>query len=855
VALAGTEPTAVGVVADALADALGDDNRAAGVRTDAAAALAAVADDDPAAVTGHAPVVVDALEDDAAAVRGHATHALAAVAEDDPTAAAPGTGALADRLSASDAAVRAAAANALTTVADADPNAVATVATTAAGHLADRQPAVRRGVAQALASVAETDPEAVVPVVAECADALGDADEAVRVGVADAIAAVADAAPHSVASAVDAAVDDLDDVDAVRQPLAAAVAAVAVADPDAVAPHVDEVATHLTDDADAVREPLADAVAAVARDGAEDGDVDALTDSLEGEDAWVRGYAARALVKAADDATTDSLPPALGQLVDRLDDDADAARCAAAMDVANVANEDPKGVVPAVDAVVAALDDTEVGVRAGAARALAAVAGADARAVTDANAVPRLVDRLNDDDAVRDPVLDALSTVAPDPDADVRPVVGLLLARLGHDAPEERRRAARALTRVEFAPEGDASVADALLDAVADDATRVTATRTLATLATADDAAASLVVDRVTDADPVAAVALAGIAAFDPLAANAPALTDAAVDTDPVVRRGATRALAAIASAREDVTPATGVLVDYADAADAADADVRARAAHELGRHALARPDDARPVVGDVTALFDADDELVRGHAAVAAVSVAVDDPRAVAASDPALSRDAADDLEWLADAVAFLRGIAGGDVDPTGPAKALAGRLDDDREFVRAVGALAAGTLEGTRPTRLADALADDALVVRAAVARALAAVAARDPASVEPVVDRLAGVLSDDPAVAAPAARALAAVARSDPNAADTAGAIGDALVDPDPRVQAAAARALGHAAPNAHTTRLRVCRVDGTDRVRQAAVDALEGLADDSPDHDADGDSWLARLSPKRVFGGTQ
>jgi hypothetical protein len=252
-------------------------------------------------------------------------------------------------------------------------------------------------------------------------------------------------------------------------------------------------------------------------------------------------------------------------------------------------------------------------------------------------------------------------------------------------------------------------------------------------------------------------------------------------------------------------------------------------------------------------ALFDADDERVRGHAALAAASVAVDDPRGIAASDPALSTRGADAPEWLADAVAFLRGTAGGDVDPTGPAKALAGRLDDDRGDVRAISALAAGTLEGTRPTRLADALADDSLVVRAAAARALADVAARDPATVEPVVDRLERALSDGPAVAEPAARALAAVARHDRDAVDAADALGDALADPDPRVQAAAARALGHAAPNAHTTRLRVLRVDGTDRARQAAVDALEGLGDDATDSDADRDSWLARLSPKRVFGG--
>jgi hypothetical protein len=859
--VAAGDPDAVAAVAPAVADAI-----AAGppvVRRDLTAALATVAPTHPDAVTPHAPLLEAALGDDDRAVSGHATTALAAVADVAPGRVAESTDALVTHLSAQDPAVRVDAARALAAVAATDHAGVGDAPASLAARLADEDEAVRRAAANALAVLAAGDGDAIAPFAVDLAAALDDPDDAVRDAVADALAAVAETEPTAVADSVDALVDGLDDAPPVREPLADAIVAVAEHDPDVVAEHVDALAAHLT--VSGIRKPLADAVTAVARDAPVDVDVDALAAALDAEDAWEAGYAARSLVDAAG-AATRTLPPALALVVDRLDDDAAAVRTAAAADLVALADDTPHDLVPAVPALVDALDDETAAVREGVACALAAVAAVAPDAIRRTDSVGPLVDALADTTATSDAVGTALDAVAAANDVDaprgVRPFVAFLLDRVDDASPVERRRAALSLSHVSLSDAELAVATRALTAAVSDDVVRAPAARTLASLAVADHAPLDRLLGRVADDDPRAALAVAAMASFEPLVADPSALTDATVSTDPVVRRRATRALAAVARDREDATTATGVLLDYADAANP---DVRSRAARELGRHGLARPDDARGVVATVATLLEADDDSVRRYAAVALASVAAADPAAVdtvappapdGAHETADSADAGDSPDaWLAHLAAFVRARSSADLADA--ARTLAAHHDDDRPAVRAVAALATGTFETTCPRHLVDALADDAVVVRAASARAIAAITERDPTAAASLVARLVDALDDDPAVTAAVCRALAAVATAAPGAISPAGldAVAQRLAHADPRVQVAAMRVVGRVDPDAYADALEARRTHGPERVRDAAAavrdDPANAPGDAGDDAETSDDARLARTSPRGVI----
>jgi len=289
---------------------------------------------------------------------------------------------------------------------------------------------------------------------------------------------------------------------------------------------------------------------------------------------------------------------------------------------------------------------------------------------------------------------------------------------------------------------------------------------------------------------------------------------------------------------------------------DAVDTIVRERAAVALARNALERPADARSAAMDVADRLAAT-EPVRGYATLALASVAVAEPDCIVPGDPALGAPDDDAPEWFAEALAFVRGRAG-DEDASEPATALAARLDDDRPPIRALAALAAGTLDAAYSRHLVDRLEDDALVVRAAGARGLAAIADRDPfvvaSSANSLVAVLADPLADDPVVVASVLDALGAVARVDPDAIDDVDAVARRLTHPDPNVRAAAVRLVGHVDLDGCELTLQRLRGDGTDHVQRAAVAALDGATDDALDDETDGGnagaSRLARLSPTRL-----
>ncbi|QRV15589.1 PQQ-binding-like beta-propeller repeat protein [Haloterrigena salifodinae] len=869
-------------------------------------ALRAIADDSPAAVADAVDPIAAHLADDREGIRHDAALALESIATDRPGAVVDAVDRLAGRLD-DTAAIRRECVDALREIAAAEPADVASATAALVARLDDPLEAVRTDAAETLASVAAERPTAITDAVRPLARRLETDVEPVQRHGITAIAAVADTQPDAVEPVVTelAAVADADD-ESVRLDAVRAIAAVAASSPDAIGPVVPALADRIDDPHEPVRRPATDALAALVRETRAEGtDVSALLEALEGEaenasdegDEWVQGYAARGIADIARSATADA-HPAVRSLTRRLDDDATAVRRAATRDLVTVAAERPLAVRGAVGPLAERLGgearsaDEDATVRNNAAIVLSRVAASTPDDVREDDVLVSLLAALDDPDrSVRRTVRRTLAEIASDTgDDDCRPTLSLAVAETTAEAKRVRVAACEALATLGLESGAEAeAVVEALRELLVDPTPAVRAAAldaletTLAADADIEPTPTDVVLESLSgDGDRSAAVAAAlGDVVqrnSESVAAAVPSLLErfapGEADT-PALLRALTTVVAADGG---DASTVTGALVDWLDA----DGDRRA-IVEEIARLTATAPDDAAAErdrladllaerVGDTGRNGDgeADDEAVRGYAALALGTLAVtghDDGSALES-----------ELEAVDDRLLDAASLAAGGETPThtdGINTQLSGMGDrlDAEPWVAGLAVLALAVLADEsatlRPTgigKIAGGLEADGPVVRVTAGRVLETMADDDPSGFADAVPALLAALEDSDAdVRAAAAGALAACAESDDDSPfedadrNPVPVLESRLADPDGRVRARAVRTLAALEATAAKPDVEPLADDPVPAVATAAEEATTRLADatdalpDSGDGDGDGDAagWpMARAGPSRV-----
>ncbi|WP_309138864.1 HEAT repeat domain-containing protein [Haloterrigena gelatinilytica] len=564
-------------------------------------------------------------------------------------------------------------------------------------------------------------------------------------------------------------------------------------------------------------------------------------------------------------------PPGGRSLTRRLDDDAAAVRQAATRDLVTVAAERPLAVRGAVGPLAEPLGDEDATVRNNAAIVLSRVAASAPDDLREDDVVVSLLAALDDPDrSVRRTVRRTLGEIAPDTGDDCRPTLSLAVAETTAEAERVRVAACEAIATLGLESGAEAeAVVEALAELLVDPTPAVRAAAldtletTLAEDADVEPTPTDVVLELLSgddDRSAAVAAALGDIARInsEPIAAAAPSLLErlapGGADAPALLR-----ALTTVDAADDgDASTVTGALVDRLDA----DGDRRAIAG-EIARLAATAPDDAaaeRDRLADLLAERagsagrngdgEADDEAVRGYAALALGTLAVtgrDDGSALES-----------ELEAVDDRLLDAASLAAGGETPThtdGINTQLSGMGDrlDAEPWVAGLAALAlavladeSATLRPTGIEKIAGGLEADGPVVRVAAGRVLETMADDDPSGFADAVPALLAALEDSDAdVRAAAAGALAACAQSDDESPfEDAGrnpvpVLESRLADRDGRVRARAVRTL--AALEAAETRPAIESLtdDPVPAVATAADDAVTRLADATdapPDSDA-------------------
>ena len=873
-ATATANPEVAAAVVDPVAVAIDDEREE--VRENVTRTLAAIAEHDPETIEHVLPRVIERL-DDGDGVRVEAAATLRSVGTGRPAALTDETAAVAALLDDRLAAVRVDAATALAGVASAEPMATCDAVAELAGATADER-RVRRPAVETLAAIAEANPRAVVPAVDDLVGRLTDEDEDVRANAVRTVASVGEVRPGAIVGAVETIVENLDD-DAIRRDGVAVVADAAEHEPEAVEPIVRALEPALCDGDEEVRADATRAVAAVASVApeavrslvpalddrvvdphealrvdaaralaavvdAEPGDsvdVAAQRGHLDDDDAWIGGYAARALSDAATAGSPDTAP-AVRAAVAGLDDGNRTVRRHAARTLGEVAIDRPWEARDAVGPLAARLDDDDADVRNAAALALTTIVERYPAALREE--LGALFGALEDDDrTVARNVERVLAALADDSPDGIRPAIALAaaVAASGDDATAPAAMEALAVLEPRTGREVELAV-EAITEGVANPtvAARVAALDALARLldteVDADPTPAAAAVRRLSTGDRSVAVAraLADVARSDP-----EALTDAAsgllervTNAGPAERRAHYRTLRAVVSAK-DGRPISRILLARLEDGD------REGIAAELAGLASTAPADAVAVSDEFEALLDDDDEAVGGYATLglAALVAAGELPE----SRLSRSLDAVDDR--LLD-VASL--VAGGERPDEPDAverqmDGLADRLDGDA-WAGGLAVLALETLAAGEPTRrergvehLADALDASDPVVSVTAARALERLADAHPSAVATVASDLAKTVDAEAnGVDLTAAAGSALVACLDELATVDGAFVAAveptcrrALAAPDARIRTNAARALGIVGTD-HRAALEALTDDPVPEASEAAASALERLA---------------------------
>lgn len=247
-------PGEVTAVIDPVAEQLGTH----GVGTAAARVVAAVAAEEPAAVSERLPLLVAVL-DSGGAVTAHVTDALASIGETSPdTLARRGiVETLFELLDDEDPAVRTNATGVLGDIAGTNPGAVAAGAAKLRARLDDESPAVQQHAASTLGQLASHSPAAVFEAMPELCALLESEDQGVRSAAVYTLGEATAAAEAVDESGLDALLAGLQaDAAAVRQQTAFVIAEVAAADPALVAPQARRLTRSLADGDPQVRRNL-----------------------------------------------------------------------------------------------------------------------------------------------------------------------------------------------------------------------------------------------------------------------------------------------------------------------------------------------------------------------------------------------------------------------------------------------------------------------------------------------------------------------------------------------------------------------------------------------------------------------
>ncbi|WP_049911571.1 outer membrane protein assembly factor BamB family protein [Natrinema limicola] len=285
-------------------------------------------------------------------------------------------------------------------------------------------------------------------------------------------------------------------------------------------------------------------------------------------------------------------------------------------------------------------------------------------------------------------------------------------------------------------------------------------------------------------------------------------------------RRALERALTT-AVAETDGRPVTATLCDELDA-DGVD---RQSLAGEIARLAAAAPDDAAAARDRLVALLEAEDEAVRGYAALALGILTV-----TGRDDGAALGDAIDETDGRLHAAASLvSGETPTHTDEINTQLSGMGRRLDDEPWAAGLAVLALSVLANEsaklRPTgisKIAAGLGVESPIVRVTAGRTLASMAADDPDSFDAVTDELCAALSDaDADVRATASATLADIAEltealeGDEDRLTTD--LRPRLADPDGRVRTRVLRIL-----------TAVDAVDALPAVRPLTDDPVPGVA---------------------------